>query len=243
MANKKKIIKKNSYKLKIENNWVFDKNVSKVFDKHVKQSIPFYNNFQKQVAKISEFYLKDSSIIYDIGCSTGNFILELNKLKRKKLNIIGIDKSRDMIKIAESKTHKIKRNNLEFIQSNIFEVNLKKADLIICTLMLPFFSHAEQKKLLKKIFKNLKIGGAAIFLNKSISSHPNFENIFNQLYNDFKIDQGIDPSDVLKKTKSLRSVHTLNTANDDYYMLKKIGFKKIDIFFKYLNFTGFITEK
>ena len=148
-----------------------------------------------------------------------------------------------MIKIAESKTHKIKKNNLEFVQSDIFKVDLKKADLIVCSLMLPFFSHSNQKNLLKKICMNLKIGGAAIFLNKSISRHPNFENIFNQLYYDFKIDQGIDPSDVLKKTKSLRSVHTLNTTDDDYHMLKKIGFKKIDIFFKYLNFTGFIAEK
>ena len=83
MANKKKLKKDNFYKLKIKNNWAFDKDVSKVFDKHVKQSIPFYNNFQKQMAKISEFYLKDFSIIYDIGCSTGNFILELNKIKKK----------------------------------------------------------------------------------------------------------------------------------------------------------------
>ena len=150
MANKKNLKIDNFHKLKIKNNWVFDKDVSKVFDKHVRQSIPFYNNFQKQIAKISEFYLKDSSIIYDIGCSTGNFILELNKIKKKNLNIIGIDESRDMIKIAESKTHKIKKNNLKFVQSDIFKVDLKKADLIVCSLVLPFFSRSEQKKLLKK---------------------------------------------------------------------------------------------
>jgi tRNA (cmo5U34)-methyltransferase len=243
MAYKKKLNKNNFYKLKIKNNWVFDKNVSKVFDKHVRQSIPFYNNFQKHIVKISEFYLKDNSVIYDIGCSTGNFILELNKIKTKNLEITGIDQSRDMIKIAESKTHKIKKNKLKFIQSNIFKINLKKSDLIICSLMLPFFSSADQKKLLKKIFDNLKTGGAAIFLNKSICNYSNFENIFNQLYYDFKIEKGISPSDVYKKSKSLRSVHTLNSTNEDLNMLKKIGFKKIDIFFKYLNFTGFIVEK
>ena len=69
------------------------------------------------------------------------------------------------------------------------------------------------------------------------------ENIFNQLYSDFKLSKGIVSSDVLKKAQSLRSTHTLNTTADDLKFFKKTGFKKIDIFFKYLNFTGFLLEK
>ena len=49
--------------------------------------------------------------------------------------------------------------------------------------------------------------------------------------------------DVLKKTQSLRSSHTISTTEEDLEFLKKTGFKKIDIFFKYLNFTGFLVEK
>ena len=80
-------------------------------------------------------------------------------------------------------------------------------------------------------------------MNKSISKHPQFENIFNQIYFDFKLNKGISASDVLKKTQSLRSSHTISTTEEDLEFLKKTGFKKIDIFFKYLNFTGFLVEK
>ena len=97
--------------------------------------------------------------------------------------------------------------------------------------------------MIKKIYKSLNTDGAAIFLNKSISKHSHFENIFNQLYSDFKLSRGILPSDVLKKTQSLRSAHTINTTEDDLKYFKNIGFKKIEIFFKYLNFTGFLVEK
>ena len=83
----------------------------------------------------------------------------------------------------------------------------------------------------------------AIFLNKSISKHAQFENIFNQFYSDFKLSKGILARDVLNKTQSLRSAHTINTTEDDLKLFEKIGFKKIDIFFKYLNFTGFLVEK
>ena len=109
--------------------------------------------------------------------------------------------------------------------------------------MLPFFVRKKQEILIKKIYKSLNKGGAAIFLNKSISKFSHFENIFNQLYSDFKLKQNISPEDILKKTRSLRSVHTLNTIEDDFSMFKKVGFKKIDLFFKYLNFSGFIVEK
>jgi len=237
-------MKKKKY-LKISNNWEFNSKVSEVFDQHVRESIPFYNQFHKQIAKISEFYLKDNSIIYDLGCSTGNYIKEVCKLKKKNLNIYGVDESKKMLKLANFKIKNVNKNKnkIKFINNDLLKLKMFKSDLIVCSLILPFFSRSKQVQLIKKIYNNLNVGGAAIFLNKSICRHSHFENIFNQLYYDFKLSMGVRPVDVLKKAKSLRSVHTLNTTQEDTVMLKKIGFKKIDIFFKYLNFTGFLVEK
>tara|TARA_A100001015_G_scaffold274453_1_gene330842 strand:+ start:60 stop:767 length:708 start_codon:yes stop_codon:yes gene_type:complete len=229
--------------LKISRTWSFNEKVSKVFDHHVKQSIPLYKEFHLQICNIAEFYCKDESLIYDLGCSTGHFISEISKIKSKNLTIVGIDNSKKMIEICKKKTKKIKRNKIILICDDMFKLNFKKCDLVICCLVLPFFTRKRQELLIKKIYKSLNNNGAAIILNKSISKFPHFENIFNQLYSDFKLSRGISSRDVLKKTQSLRSVHTLNTSDDDLSYLKKIGFKKIDIFFKYLNFTGFIVEK
>ena len=228
--------------LKISRTWSFNEKVAKVFDTHVNQSIPLYSEFHKQSAKIAEFYCKENSIIYDLGCSTGKFILEICKYK-KKLNIFGIDNSKKMIEIAKKKTSKVKNNKIYFICNDLFKVKFKKSNLIFCSLLMPFFNSIEQKKLIKKIYNSLHFGGSAIILNKSISKYPNFENIFNQLYSDFKLKKGINADDLIKKTRSLRSVHTLNATEDDILLFKKIGFRKIEIFFKYLNFTGFVIEK
>jgi len=229
--------------LKISRTWSFNDKVSKVFDNHVRQSIPLYNEFHTQVSKIAEFYCKDDSVIYDLGCSTGNFIKEISKIKRKNLNITGIDDSKKMIQLCKFKTKKIKKNKITLKCADMFKVKFEKTDLIICSLVLPFFTKQKQEELIKKIYRSLNNNGAAIFLNKSISKHPQFENIFNQIYFDFKLNQGISASDVLKKTQSLRSSHTISTTEEDFEFLKKTGFKKIDIFFKYLNFTGFLVEK
>ena len=95
--------------LKISRTWSFSNKVSRVFDNHVKQSIPLYSEFHKQIAKIAEFYCKDDSVIYDLGCSTGNFIKEISKVKKKNLNIVGIDDSKKMIQLCKLKTSKIKK--------------------------------------------------------------------------------------------------------------------------------------
>ena len=64
----------------VENTWRFDDNVANVFDKHVRQSIPHYENLQNYLASIAEWYLKDNSLIYDLGCSTGTTAIKLSKL-------------------------------------------------------------------------------------------------------------------------------------------------------------------
>ena len=236
------MVNKNKISLKIGRTWSFNNKVAESFDTHVKQSIPLYNNFHDQICKIAEFYCKENSLIYDLGCSTGYFVKKISKFK-KNLEIIGIDESKKMIEICRSKTKKITNNKVNFICSDIFKIKLKKSDLIVCSLLLPFIKIDRQKKLMNKIYDSLNEKGAAIILNKSLSNHSNFENIFNQLYYDFKIKQGLSNDDIMKKAKSLRSIHTLNTIEDDYEMYKKIGFSKIEIFFKYLNFTGFLLEK
>ena len=86
--------------------WVFNRNVAKLFDKHVRQSIPFYDPIQKYISSLSEWFIKDNSLVYDLGCSTGETaknILKFNKKRKIKFRYIGIDNSSQMIKLAKKK--------------------------------------------------------------------------------------------------------------------------------------------
>ena len=51
--------------------WRFDKNVSKAFDSHVRKSVPFYDEIQRMVTEISEYFVRDHCVVYDLGSSTG----------------------------------------------------------------------------------------------------------------------------------------------------------------------------
>ena len=228
----------------ISKTWVFNDKVAKKFDLHVKQSVPFYSVFQKHIAKISEFFLKNDALIYDLGCSTGKTIEEIFKLKIKtKFKVIGVDQNKLMIKLANQKLKKYKRGNLKLIISNLKNFKLKKCNLVISILIFPFLSLPIRNKLLKQIYNKLEIGGALITVEKIKSEYGIFEDLLNQLYYDFKLDKKISEKDIILKAKSLRSGMNVYDQEQTINFLKKNKFKKIDIFFKMYNFVGIIAFK
>ena len=224
--------------------WVFNKNVAIAFDRHVRQSIPFYELIQKYIISLSEWFIKDNSLIYDLGCSTGETarnILKFNKQKRIKFKYIGIDNSKQMIKLAKKK---IKKKNIIFKTADINNILFNKnSDLFISLLLFPFLKLHDRQKLLKKIYSSLKIGGALIFVDKVYSENPLVQDIFNQIYFDSKIENKLTTTQILNKAKSLRGSMNLYQQPELIKFCKNAGFKKIDVFFKWFNFVGFIAIK
>ena len=92
--------------INFSNSWKFDRNVSKNFDQHVIQSIPFYKEFNSAIVSLSEFYMKENSTIYDLGCSTGNITTGLINLNLShSLSIYAIDREASMLDIAKRKAN------------------------------------------------------------------------------------------------------------------------------------------
>ena len=90
--------------IKISNSWKFNKNVSTNFDSHVIQSIPFYNEINKTIVTLSEFFMKENSKIYDLGCSTGNIASSLIKLNLSHpISIYAVDKEKSMLEVAKKR--------------------------------------------------------------------------------------------------------------------------------------------
>ena len=92
-------------------NWRFDEKVTKCFDEHVVNSVPFYNEFQNSIANMSVYFSQDNTKIIDIGTSTGNLIGKIyNKNIKRNIKYIGIDTEESMINECKNRY-----NNIEFI--------------------------------------------------------------------------------------------------------------------------------
>jgi tRNA (cmo5U34)-methyltransferase len=233
-------------KLRVSRHWKFSEKVSKHFDEHVNQSIPAYLEMQKYMASISQFFIRDNQIIYDLGCSTGQTIEKIleNTPKEIKFKIIGVDNQNQMLKLAKKRFKIIDlKKKVKFVNKDISKIKLKKTNLVIGCLLFNFLLKSQQDKLLKEIFRKLNRGGALILVDKVFSNHAQQQTIFDQLYSDFKLKKKLSPSAIINKQISLRSSMNLFKTDDNFKNLKKIGFSKVDIFYKWFNFVGTIAIK
>lgn len=223
--------------------WKFNKNVSSIFDEHVKQSVPLYEVIQELIAQISDFFIQPNTVIYDIGCSTGESIFKLYQRHQSKNSIfIGIDESEEMLKKAVQKNKN--NSHIKFVQESIENYTFEqKSNLILSVLTVQFIPIESRKMVLRAIYEALNTGGAFIFIEKSYPEYPKTQDIFTQIYHDHKELNGLTPLEIREKDKSLRSVLNSLSVTENIELLRGSGFSKIEVFFKYLQFTGFIAIK
>lgn len=222
--------------------WEFNEKVSEVFDEHVNQSVPLYTEIQNVVASLSDFFINSEYPIYDLGCSTGETISKINmRHYDKDLRFIGIDESASMLNKAKEKTHLVK--NVTFINSKIENFVFKeRANLIIAILTLQFLPIEARKKVISNIYNALNEGGALLLVEKTYPANVQCNDIFTQIYHDFKEKRGLTASEIREKDKSLRSKLTPLPLDKNIKILREQGFET-DVFFKYLNFAGIICLK
>ena len=206
--------------------WKFNDNVSYQFDKHVRQSIPYYDGIQSYIISLSEWFIKENSVVYDLGCSTGETAKNLfTKYPKKNFFYYGYDLSSAMIKIAKEKNKKFLKKT-KFLVSDINKIKFKKSDLILSILTFPFLNSTSRIKLFKKIYQSLNYGGSLIFIDKVRGSKSVYDDMFNQIYFDFKIDNKLKHEQILNKAKSIRSSMQIFEIKEIEGFLNAAGFKK-----------------
>ena len=182
------------------------------------------------------------SFFYQNILSAEVFNIESSEIKI--LNKGNITKAFNGVKITSNDGVEITGKELIYDKKDLTKIkNLKNNDLILSILTLPFLNFKQRKKLIKIIYKSLNKGGGFIFVDKIRSSNSAFEDIFNQVYFDFKLQKQLNPEQILNKSKLLRSSMNLLSANEINSQLNQIGFKKNDVFFKWFNFIGIIAIK
>jgi len=222
--------------------WSFDKNVPKNFDKHISKSVPMYNEMHWLCKQLSDYYVKNDSLIYDIGCSTGSLLLKIaerHKLK-SKTKYIGLDVVKKMINFANKKN---KHKQIKFINKDIVNYKLKRSDFIICFYTLQFINPKFRQKVVDKIFKSLNWGGALFLVEKVRSYDARTQDQMTTIYEEFKLYNGFSEKEISAKKKSLKGVLEPFSSNANCQMLKRSGFKDISTIAKFVSFEGFLAIK
>ena len=72
--------------------WKFDNEVVANFESHVRRSIPLYETGHQLVCELSDFFIHDGSLCYELGTSVGELIEKVAlQNSHKKIKFVGVD--------------------------------------------------------------------------------------------------------------------------------------------------------
>ena len=224
----------------------FNHDVAEVFDDMVSRSVPFYDEIHKIILDLIDRNYNGGAI-YDLGCSTGTTISIIDKhFKRKVISTpdyIGIDNSSAMLEKCLEKIQKNKIQNVDLQCLDISDVPFRKSGVVVMNYTLQFIKPTKRPDLLKKVYKSLDKGGMFILSEKIKSSGHTINDLLIELYYDFKRRNGYSELEISQKREALENVLIPLTPEKQIEQLRKAGFKKVEMIFRWYNFACYLGVK
>ncbi|WP_120859574.1 carboxy-S-adenosyl-L-methionine synthase CmoA [Helicobacter pylori] len=223
----------------------FDEKVAHVFDDMLERSIPYYHEMLDLGAYFIAQNLKENlnanPLIYDLGCSTGNFFIALNRQIQQEIELVGIDNSMPMLKKAQEKLKDF--NNVRFECMDFLEVEFKEASAFSLLFVLQFVRPMQREVLLKKIYNSLALNGVLLVGEKIMSEDRILDKQMIELYYLYKQNQGYSHNEIAFKREALENVLVPYSLKENIALLESVGFKHVEALFKWVNFTLLAARK
>lgn len=231
----------------------FDEKVAHVFDDMLERSIPYYREMLNLGAYFIAQNLKENihpkslpkslpkPLIYDLGCSTGNFFIALNQQIQQDIELVGIDNSMPMLKKAQEKLKDF--NNVRFECMDFLEVEFREASAFSLLFVLQFVRPMQREVLLKKIYNSLALNGVLLVGEKIMSEDRILDKQMIELYYLYKQNQGYSHNEIAFKREALENVLVPYSLKENVALLESVGFKHVEAVFKWVNFTLLAARK
>lgn len=231
-------------------NWEFDEDVAEVFTDMLERSIPDYHTMRKLVDQVAEHFIKPNTRFVDLGCANGlsaeGIILNHYKEVISYLSDVSepmLEKCRERYKkqIEDGYVHVTR---LDLTKHAIgYGSFCKGCSVILSCLTLQFIPVEYRQGIIESVYSSLDKGGAFILVEKVLGNSSEIGSIFSSIYYDMKRENQYTEEQIASKRKSLEGVLCPLTEEMNISMLKMAGFRKIDTFWKHLNFCGIIAIK
>jgi tRNA (cmo5U34)-methyltransferase len=223
----------------------FDKSVATVFDDMVSRSVPFYGEIQRMVVEIAADYAEPGSSVYDLGISSGTTMVALNPQVDPTVRFVGIDNSSDMLDKCREKfaVEKFVRP----VDLHVAELNdgvqVENASVVMLVLTLQFIRPLRREKLIADIFRGMRTNACLIVVEKVLGEDSVFNRQFIKYYYDMKRRHGYTEMEISQKREALENVLIPYKLLENRELLLNSGFRAVDVFFKWYNFTGIVAIK
>lgn len=206
----------------------FDFNRIHDFDEHINKSIPSYDLLVDMSKSIAEYFYTKEAVVYDLGCSTGKMLLEIDTVCKK----MGIDNS-----------NLLPKANPNFQSLDLNKENaVYNACVVFSLFTMQFLNVKRREGYIKGIYNGLIEGGALIIAEKVYQDDGRAQEAMTFSHYEMKM-RSFTTEEILKKEKSLRQVMKPMNQTDFEELLKDTGFRVVTSYWQCFNFKAYLCIK
>lgn len=234
--------------------WEFDEEVAEVFENMLERSIPQYHVMRNSVVELTKSILlntkrlKDRWDILDIGCSDGLMLEKLIDALDGQGHFVGVDISEPMLKKAKDRfSNRPISSNVDIKYCDLrteFPEFESVYDVITSILCIQFTPIECRQQIIQNVYDNLSgRNGTFIMVEKVLGNSAYLDKLFVSNYYNLKRSNGYSQEQIDRKRLSLEGVLVPVTSDWNIQLLKQAGFRKVDVFWRWMNFVGYIAVK
>ena len=222
--------------------WKFDGSVTKAFDDMLSRSIPQYEVMRRACFDIGRRHVTPETWVVDLGCSRGEALAPFVEAFPES-KFLGIEVSTPMRQAARERF--AGKENVDIMGFDLRgeRFSIPNASLILSVLTLQFVPINYRQHVVEEAWKGLRPGGAFILVEKVLGNTAEIDRHMVSCYHDLKASHGYKREEIERKRLSLEGVLVPVAAKWNEELMRGAGFTKIDCFWRWMNFAGWVAIK
>ncbi len=228
-----------------EGDFRFDGKTAAVFDDMIQRSVPLYKEIQRMTGEMAADFARPHTHLFDLGCATGASLLELDPLIDPAVRFVGVDSSPEMLEKARQKLASCPSGRaFDLLVADLHQAQVvENASVVLMNLTLQFIRPLYRERVIRNVFDGLNEQGCLILVEKLTLGDSLFNRLFIRYYYNMKKRQGYSESEIAHKREALENVLIPYRPEENRELLASAGFRHIEEFFRWYNFSGLIAVK
>ncbi|HET9768316.1 MAG TPA: methyltransferase domain-containing protein, partial [Thermoanaerobaculia bacterium] len=161
------------------------------------------------------------------------------------VRFVGVDNSPEMLEVARQKlAHEGLRHPVELRCEDIEGgVVVEDCSVALLVLTLQFVRPLQREALVRRVYDGLRDDGCLILVEKVLGESSTFNRLFIDHYYELKRRNGYSDLEIAQKREALENVLVPYRLEENRELLRKQGFRHVDVFWKWYNFCGILAMK
>ena len=197
------------------------------YDKNIVATLPYYEEYFKQIIEIVHTAFHIPIVWLDIGCGTGKMAdMAIRNLQVE--NMICCDNSPQMLKIAKER---VCSSNIDFRESLIQNLLYDSYfDVITAILITHYLEYEERIVSIKNCYNALKKNGMFFTVENFAPSNDIFKRLYLERWKNYQYENGKSEEECQSHILRYNTEYFPVTIMEQIHVLQECGFKNVEIF-------------